>query len=391
MPTPKRKPPDYPVFDRVCTIFCPSEKHDATLACVGAVAPALKPSVRGGVAARKAITLNNASGVLVLTKTRFVRAGFQGAPGAFNRVILGACTFFRHVRVRPKQIREDLLRRISETKLLIGCVATPAFSADLGHYDLVFAIARAMNGMIFDGQGMIDARGTLILDKSGRHGLRVLPPPGSKAPRAKVQQGLPGHPRVEDLSARLSALWAEKRPGFEKRLRPGANAAALARFKKALGLELPPELLALYAWHDGGKNPQTDRLETDGWLSLAGLLKFKKMLDTMGFEDEDTYPKYAWSPAWVPFLESDGDSVCIDARSGVVFKRFNDTHVVLLAPSFAAWLAAHVAITEAIRVAPEEDPDDAFFNAFNGGLAQRIRRTMSPGYPKRPPNAKSLF
>jgi cell wall assembly regulator SMI1 len=391
MPIHKSKPPSYPVFDRVCTIFCPVQKHDATLACVKAVAPARKPSVRGGAAAWKAITLKDATGVLVLTRTRFVRGGFKGAPGAFNRVIVGASTFFRHVRVRPKQIREEVLRRISETNMLIGCVATPAFSADLGHYDVVFAIARATNGMIFDGQGMLDASGTLILDRSGRHGLRVWAPPGGEAPRAKVREGLPGHPRGKDVSARLSALWAEKRPGFEKRLRPGANAAALARFKKALGLEVPPELLALYAWHDGAKNPQTDRLETDGWLSLAGLLKFKKMLDTMGFEDEQTYPKYSWNPAWVPFLESDGDSVCIDTRSGVVFKRFNDTHVVLLAPSFAAWLAAHVAITEAIRVAPDEDPDGRFFDAFNGSIAERIRRRMSPGYPKRPPNAKSLF
>ena len=88
---------------------------------------------------------------------------------------------------------------------------------------------------------------------------------------------------------------------------------------------------------------------------------------------------------------SDGDSVCVDTRSGVVFKRYNDTHVVLLAPSFGAWLAAHVAITEAIRVAPDEDPDETFFGAFSGGIGQRIRRRTSPGYPKRPPNAKSLF
>src|ERR1019366_6890352 len=106
-------------------------------------------------------------------KTKFVRAGFKGPQGAFNRVTLGTCTFFRHVRVRPKEIRECLLSRISATQMLIGCVATPAFSAELGHYHLVFGIARAMDGMIFDGQGMLDADGRLILDRSGRHDVSV--------------------------------------------------------------------------------------------------------------------------------------------------------------------------------------------------------------------------
>jgi cell wall assembly regulator SMI1 len=216
-------------------------------------------------------------------------------------------------------------------------------------------------------------------------------PASSGRSRSTARKGYRAVPAgVQGQLARLSALWAEKRPGFEKRLRPGAKAATLAKFRQKLGLEVPREFLAFYAWHDGAKDHAIDRLETDGWLSLAGILELKEMLDTMGFEDEDTYPKYAWSRTWIPFLESDGDSVCIDARSGAVFKRRNDTSVVLLAPSFAAWLSAHVAITEAIRVVPGEDADEAFFAAFNGPIEGRVRRKISPGYPKRLPNAKSL-
>jgi cell wall assembly regulator SMI1 len=125
---------------------------------------------------------------------------------------------------------------------------------------------------------------------------------------------------VKQQLARLSALWKTKRPGFEKRLRSGASAAALTKFKKALGLKVPRELLALYAWHDGAKDPQGDQLEgAFGWLPLKGVLATKKMLDTMGFEDEAIYGKYAWSKAWVPFLDTNGDTVCLDTRSGIVF------------------------------------------------------------------------
>jgi predicted DNA-binding WGR domain protein/cell wall assembly regulator SMI1 len=224
--------------------------------------------------------------------------------------------------------------------------------------------------------------GKLVAEKT-KKGYREVPA-GSAPKPAQAPAGVQGQ------LAKLSALWAEKRPGFEKRMRPGAKATTLAKFLKKLGLKVPPEFLAFYAWHDGAKDHAIDRLETDGWLSLAGILEFKKMLDTMGFEDEDTYPKYAWSRAWIPFLESDGDSDCIDARSGVVFKRYNNTQVVLLAPSFAAWLSAHVAITEATRVVSGEDADDTFFAAFNGAIEKRVRGKISPGYPKRPPNAKSL-
>jgi predicted DNA-binding WGR domain protein/cell wall assembly regulator SMI1 len=223
-----------------------------------------------------------------------------------------------------------------------------------------------------------------LIEQKTKKGYRSVAAASAPVP-AKASAGVKGQ------LAKLSTLWAEKRPGFEKRLRPGASPTKLAKFQKALGLKVPREFLAFYAWHDGAKDYQTDRLETDGWLSLSALLEFKEMLDTMGFEDESTYPKYSWSPAWVPFLMADGDSVCVDTRSGVVFKRYNSTGVVLLAPSFAAWLAAHIAITEAIRTTPGEDADDRFFDAFNGGIEERIRSKISPGYPKRPPNAKALF
>ena len=47
------------------------------------------------------------------------------------------------------------------------------FSKELGHYELVFAIARAMDGVIFDGQGMLDGKGKLVLDQSGQHDIQV--------------------------------------------------------------------------------------------------------------------------------------------------------------------------------------------------------------------------
>jgi hypothetical protein len=196
--------------------------------------------------------------------------------------------------------------------------------------------------------------------------------------------------------ARLSTLWADKRPGFEKRLRPGASAASLAKFAKSLGLPLPREVVAFYAWHDGAKDEHEPLEGNYGWFSLAGIAKHKKMLDTMGFEDETTYPKYCWNVAWLPFLQFNyEDVVCLDTRSGAVFERYNARRSTLvLAPSFRAWLDAHVAITAAAKTlsgASEEDTCATITDAFTGRVAKQIRSRVSPGFPKSLPTAKSLF
>jgi cell wall assembly regulator SMI1 len=194
----------------------------------------------------------------------------------------------------------------------------------------------------------------------------------------------------------LSKVWSQKRPGFEKRLRPGASSAALARFVKSLGLKLPPGFLAFYAWHDGTKDEHEPLEGAYGWFSLAGILKHKKMLDTMGFEDEDIYPKYCWSQAWVPFLQANySDLVCLDTRSGIVFVRYNsEQRVVLLAPSFRAWLAAHIALTQAAPTLTGSSAEETWqrvYDAFNGAAAKRIRKTLAAGFPKTMATAKTLF
>ena len=153
----------YPLFDRACTIFCATDRPDRVLACVKATVPTLRITTKRG-----AITIKDADSVLVLTKTKFVRGGFKGPHGAFNRAVLGAATYFRRVR-RPAAIRDRVVTQIAATQLLIGCVATPAFFA----HDVVFAIARAMNGLVFDGQGMLDGGGKLVLDSKGRHDIQV--------------------------------------------------------------------------------------------------------------------------------------------------------------------------------------------------------------------------
>jgi cell wall assembly regulator SMI1 len=188
----------------------------------------------------------------------------------------------------------------------------------------------------------------------------------------------------EGSLARLSTIWREKRPSFEKSLRPGARAPALAKLAKSLGVTLPPGFLAFYTWHDGAKDEHEPFEGKYGWFSLAGILEHKKMLDS----HPEPEVHASWSSAWIPFLQENySDLVCLDTRSGVVFERSNcEPQLLLLAPSFDAWLAAHVAISQAARSLAEDD----LYDAFDSASAMRIRAKISPGFPKRTP-AKSLL
>jgi cell wall assembly regulator SMI1 len=151
---------------------------------------------------------------------------------------------------------------------------------------------------------------------------------------------------TKKLLARLSELWADKRPGFERGLRKGATAAQLAAFQKKLGLRLPKAFHALYAWHDGAKDEHEPFEGVYGFCPLSLVSKHKKMLDDVRGDDG------TWDRAWVPFLQENySDLVCLDTTSGEVLEWRNvGGPRAVLAPSLDAWLEAYV-------VRASEEPD----------------------------------
>ena len=129
------------LFDHACTIYClvpPGRWRDATLRA-------------GGVELR-------------LHRSRFVRPGFRGPAGVFNKVILGTATFFRDGRATPT--RERVLAHVERTLELVGCVCEPEFTA--AAHAAVFAIAGATDGLIFDGRSMLDPKRRAILTRRAR-------------------------------------------------------------------------------------------------------------------------------------------------------------------------------------------------------------------------------
>ena len=85
----------------------------------------------------------------------------------FSRLILGTSTFFRHVNVTPVERRERVLDAVYRCQFSVGVVASPGFNEDEKHFDMIFEIAKSLNGLIFNGSGMVDADGLLVLDRDG--------------------------------------------------------------------------------------------------------------------------------------------------------------------------------------------------------------------------------
>lgn len=192
------------------------------------------------------------------------------------------------------------------------------------------------------------------------------------------------------LLAKLGNIWETKRPSLRRLLRPPAARSKVLAFEKSLAQRLPQPLKSFYYWHDGLRDEHAPMEEFFGWCSLSSMKKHKQSLDKMeekGFF-EDWQPGSWWNPGWLPFLQfNNEDYVCVDLNGalldlpGAVFIRRNsDDRRTILAPSFNAWLQAHVAMTEAGPDAPAAD--DAWVEHFLSKKAMDIRSQITPDFPK---------
>ncbi len=81
---------------------------------------------------------------------------------------LGLHNLFWNVKTEAANRRKVVLDAIASCVLAIGVVADPAFDESEGHFDLVLDVAKIGDGVIFNGSGILDSAGRLLLDHEGR-------------------------------------------------------------------------------------------------------------------------------------------------------------------------------------------------------------------------------
>ena len=145
-----------------------------------------------------------------------------------------------------------------------------------------------------------------------------------------------------------------------------------------MGLKLPRALAHLYSAHNG-----TGYEGIDGYyrlLSLDGIVKAKETLDELQAHGHfaDWRDGEWWNTAWLPFLDFEGDHLCVDTATGeiVEFVAYNRRRARLYATAHA-WLNMLAQLT---ALAGDADDMAAFMRSRR---ADRIRKQLSPGYPVR--------
>jgi hypothetical protein len=149
--------PDY------CTILCAADEPQRVVALVRElVGRRGNVSVRGKVANWSSITVRGAGASLVLN-----RRVFRKQADEFSKMRNCMWVYFESVKTKRKKIKADVLRRVEEHALAVGVVAEPEFVEEAGHNDFIFGLAAALGAIIWDGSGVLNAEGQLLLDSEG--------------------------------------------------------------------------------------------------------------------------------------------------------------------------------------------------------------------------------
>lgn len=136
-----------------CTIYCKVNKFRSVVE----LAKECGFSSMRADRTEKSVTIQGQSGSLQLNPKVFVTGG-----DPFSKLLLSTLTFAESIQSLSDAARQRLISHIEATQLIIGVVGEPDFDADERYHDVLFATARALGGLIFDGSDFFDADGRTI-------------------------------------------------------------------------------------------------------------------------------------------------------------------------------------------------------------------------------------
>jgi hypothetical protein len=119
-------------------------------------------TIDGEVGSWSSVTVQHGDASLTLNRLVFTSPGDE-----FSKMQRGMWVYFDGVETAHTSIKPDLLERIESFALAIGVVAEPGFVEDSGHFDCIFGLAEALDAVIWNGNGILNAEGSMILDGEG--------------------------------------------------------------------------------------------------------------------------------------------------------------------------------------------------------------------------------
>jgi hypothetical protein len=104
------------------------------------------------------VTSHGAGGTVRFTPKVFRKSGDD-----FCRLLLSTGPFVEETTTADDAVQQRVARHIESCSLVLGVVAEPSFAADAQLQHVVFAMATAFNGMVFNGHNVIDAHRLMLV------------------------------------------------------------------------------------------------------------------------------------------------------------------------------------------------------------------------------------
>lgn len=142
-------------------------------------------------------------------------------------------------------------------------------------------------------------------------------------------------------------------PSAVSALQPGASAATLRKLEHALGAQLPADLAASLAVHDGQRPPYMSAVLFDNEYLLPSeqilstWVMLNEILEGLGADAHAPPTAIWWDRVFIPVTDSDGNGYCVHAVTGAVHYHVHDGDME--GPLFDSWRACLEALARKVE------------------------------------------
>ena len=141
-----------------CAIFCRRADYQLATELVKLVFQTPAVELTGEEFNWRKITITTGDSILILKSKVRARSGDD-----FSRIVQGTLHHCWRLETGRPADKEHVMNAIRTSRMVIGVGAYPGLSQAAGHFDCIFGLTRALQGLILNGAGVIDARGSLLL------------------------------------------------------------------------------------------------------------------------------------------------------------------------------------------------------------------------------------
>ncbi len=138
-----------------CTIFCKDMDVDQLFEIVQSLFPSYGRSATSSE--WWSAPISGRAGCLRITPLWFQQRGDD-----FSKLILSTISHVRSSEMKNDS-RAVLTTHFEECELALGVVVEPQFDSDARYNDVVFAIARSLSGLVFNGDLFLNSEGAAFL------------------------------------------------------------------------------------------------------------------------------------------------------------------------------------------------------------------------------------